>query len=313
MEAFDLFGSISDFDHLKLRPYSPMHSPAWRWLRARLLADSGARATPRLDDDEVRRARDFLVKGAGSAIRPHGKPSRFESAVELARDADALRRGELDAYLLTERPFDDIAARLRIAPEVVETYHSLFFAVRDHPKATDWLMSHAVGCGPANDFAGPHPVGIWKYGAFSGGAPLLDIILAITLDRPFPAWILKSCGNQAGEVERRLRLLAKATIGVMISGCHTTIRHLVSIRAEIDRLESMKSARVSNQETSTLDLMGRFLTITEKRGHSRKLFNELLGDDRKARRPTTTNDHERTSTARAKQESTATGGNHGPR
>ena len=271
MDASDPFRPIADLSPSDWRPDSPTHIPAWRWLRARWLFETKSRASTRFDDLQVTGARDFLVKQAKyAAAQGKRKPARpdpvIEAAIEFARDADPLQRGKLEAYLLTGMSFFEIAPQLDLSTMVVSTYHDLFFAVRDHPAACDWLMLRAIGCGPWNDYAGPHPVGIWKYGAFSGGALLLELLIAITTDRPFPAWIRETFGEHAAEYERRLRLLAKTTVALMTERCQAQIEKLLVLRAQLDRMNP--SADHDNMEAAFLRVQTGFLQMVETQRNS---------------------------------------------
>lgn len=245
MDAFDSSRPLPGVNPSDRDPDDPGHSPAWRWHRARWLLETHGRASARIDDHDVRRARDFQVAMARPDAAPgKRRPARpdpaIAAALELADGGDPLRRGELEAYLLTDEPFHAIAARLGLAPEVVAGYHALFFAVRDCPFARDWIATKAVGCGPWNDYAGPHPVGAWKYGAYSGGVRLLELLIAITTGRPFPAWIREACGKHADEHESRMRLLGATTVAMMMAKCRSQVEKLLEVREQLDRLEARK-------------------------------------------------------------------------
>jgi hypothetical protein len=268
MDAFECFPPIPDISPADWRPDSPLHSPAWRWLRAHWLHETGRRATSRLDDAMVIGARDFLAGQAGTTIarrsrRPDLPNPAIRAALALARDPDPLRRGELDAHLLTELPFVEVGRRLDLSTAVVSTYHDLFYAVRDQPLARDWILIRAVGCGPWNGFAGPQSVGIWKYAAFSGGPLLLELLIAVTTERPFPTAIRLAFGRHADESEARMRLLARATVALMVARGPAEIETLLAFRAELDRLDERASGR-TRATTRPLRLMARFLRMVER-------------------------------------------------
>src|SRR4051812_29303709 len=86
-------------------PGSPSRSPAWRWLRARWLVQTGEEPRPEIDDPWVLRGRDFLA----ARIRAEAKPASRRSAdrldpaivgtVALVNDSQSFRRSWLEANL----------------------------------------------------------------------------------------------------------------------------------------------------------------------------------------------------------------------
>lgn len=264
MDALDPTQSIAEATLADWRPDSPMHSPSWRWIRARWLFETNSRASPRLDDREVRRARDFLVRRArleqaqNQDLKRPARPSpAIEAALQLACVADPLKRGELEAFLLTDKPLGEIARRFGLPTAVVASYHDLFYSVRDRPEARDWIMAKAIGCGPWNEFAGPQPVGIWKYGAFSGGPLVLELLIAVTLNRPLPDCVLGAHDDRAEERERRLRLKAGTTVGLLLSQSRARTAQLAAVRGELDRLDPRRSEQ--SKPSRMLKLMENFL------------------------------------------------------
>lgn len=314
MDALDPFRPLADLTPAHWRPYGPMHSPGWRWFRARWLFETKGRASPRYDDDEVRRARDYLRRRACGNVTPgRRKPGRpdpvIEAALALVADHDPHRRSVLEAYLLTEEPFDAIARRVDLAPEVVATYHAHFFAVRDYPAARDWLLLKAVGCGPWNEFAGPQPEGIWKYSGFSGGARLLELVIAVTTNQPFPAWVREAGGKDDVEIEKRLRLNLKTVIALMTSRSSAEPEKLLKVRNQLERLNTQRSDRGTHGSAKT-KLMEAFLTLPGRRRKSGELFRTLMGEVPGSVRPSVTKPQRKSCPTSTTRESSTRGGNH---
>jgi hypothetical protein len=152
---------------LDWRPGSLWRSPAWRWIRAQILHD-GLKRLPEVDDAWVERGKRFLAPLDRLAdTKTEGRRPRLNLTIRAAHDlwsaADPERRSQLESYLLTNVPLKDVATRCDLSVAVVRTYHALFFAVRDHPKARDWRLTQAIGTGPFNGFADRSPGALLKY------------------------------------------------------------------------------------------------------------------------------------------------------
>src|SRR5262245_29450449 len=140
-------------DPLDWLPGSPFLKPDWRWRRARWLCASGRRRGGRIGDAWVGRA--------GRVLGRNGGPGRADPAVAaaaaLARTASPAR-DLLEAYLLTELPLDEAAARAGLSAAAAEAYHALFYCVRDRPAARDWLTLQVLRPDPLAGFR-PDEVG----------------------------------------------------------------------------------------------------------------------------------------------------------
>jgi hypothetical protein len=158
-------------------PHSPFRRPDWRWRRAQWLLKTGRPRDRRVDDGWVDRAAAFLARAAG----PGRADGAVGSAAALAGGVGAAR-DVLEAYLLTELPLAQAAARAGVAAAAAEAYHALFFCVRDQPAARDWLALYAVRPGPPAGF-GPGEVGlVWKHFARAGGSAALEAVRAVAPD-----------------------------------------------------------------------------------------------------------------------------------
>ena len=158
--------------------------PHWRWLQAQSLIDQNANPDPKVDDAWVLDARNAI---SGCAAGP--KISAINEALAVWRDGSLERRWELEARLLTDESLEQIARKGELTVDVVEAFAELFFAVRARRKATDWLMRRAVEYNPITGFTGPLPGALWKYVALTDGTAALELVIAVTTDRPLPrAW-----------------------------------------------------------------------------------------------------------------------------
>jgi hypothetical protein len=189
-------------------PDNPFRSVAWRWERAVWLASRGARTYLGLDDRWVLRARDFLASSNRVLNVPEHAASTdpdVSEAWQLSRDVEPLRHWRAQAYLLTDLPLQDVALRCSMPLATLHAYTELFFHVRPHLKARDWIQLRAVGGGPQNNFNNGELGCVWKSIAFSGGVFPLEVALSVTMREPLPAWVHPPCGESRAFYEARLR------------------------------------------------------------------------------------------------------------
>lgn len=223
-------------------PQSVFRSPRWRWLRATWLNEHDRPADSRIDDDWVERAGRAQMshepKDHREAPRKRAKADwAVQEALNLFRSEEPYLRWKVEALLLTREPLGEVAKHADLSVEVVEAFHQLFFDVRPHLHAGDWIMLRAIGCGPWNNFNGELPGALWKYAAYTGGVRILEAVIALTLDLPFPDWLRESARPDAAYQEARLRLLGKLTLNLMTAQSQEEVDRIVQARARIDRLD----------------------------------------------------------------------------
>jgi hypothetical protein len=173
-------------------PNSFFRVPSWRFARASWLQECGMPVSDAFDDEWVAIALRFIT----AKSRPSSPTPRLDSAittaVETSRESDGTRRWQIEAFLLTSEPMENIADRVHLPVEVIHAYHQLYFDVRPHLHATDWIMTQAIGTWHLKGFAGL-PIGaLWKYFGFVGGPLAVEVTIALTTDAPFPAWVRES-------------------------------------------------------------------------------------------------------------------------
>ncbi len=184
-------------------PHSFYSSPMWRVLRAEYRHEHGSAANRQLDDTWVERALKFQTTIGTAAADP------VLSKAYQIWSQNKTTRWLLEANLFTSRTFAEIAEVCQLKQRVVRAYHELFFEVRPHLQASDWILQRAIGSSPLNHFAGPQPAGIWKYCGFIGNAPLLDLVVAVTLDRSLPDAIQATFVTNPALEEECFRLKVK--------------------------------------------------------------------------------------------------------
>ncbi len=244
-------------------PHSPFRNPAWRWARACWLVEREAPLDQRMDDEWVARAHSFMRADARSTPpdhRPQWSEHDFviQQAMALSREEPPHRRWHVEALLLTPEPLEGIASRTGLSAAVADAYHALFFDVRLHLDAIDWIRRQAIGSGPWNHFAGAQPGGYWKYAAFTGGVQMLELLIALTLDLPFPDWFQAPAGRDAAYQEERVRLLGKLTLRLMSARSPAEVDAVVEARSRIDSLDRQATVEVKPRGDVT-QVMEQFL------------------------------------------------------
>ncbi|MBN9122245.1 MAG: hypothetical protein J0I06_24415 [Planctomycetes bacterium] len=245
-------------------PDSFSRSPAWRMLRAAHRLKEKVPADLHIDDKWVDVAQRLL--------RPTG-PSFASDAVRVANDlwvADQAARWHLEAQLLTTRPFDEVATACALDTPVVEAYHQLFFDVRPRLHASDWVLHLAVRSNPINDFAGPQPAGVWKYMGFMGGPLALDIVVAVTSDRPLPSWLRETFVTDPAFEEQRLRLKTKLSVAALTAKSASQLGSVLDLSEQLHDLEVAAGLDVMEEEPlfpavgEFLAALGRLATVPPK-------------------------------------------------
>lgn len=245
-------------------PDSFSRSPAWRMLRAAHRLKEKVPADPHVDDGWVDVAQRLL--------RPAG-PSHLTAAVRAANDlwvTDKAARWHLEAQLLTTRSIDEVAAACALAAPVVEAYHQLFFDVRTRLHASDWVLRLAVRSNPINEFAGPQPAGVWKYMGFAGGPLALDIVVAVTSDRPLPSWLRETFVTDPAFEEQRFRLKTKLSVAALTAKSASQLGSLLDLSEQLHDLEVSAGLEVVEEEPlfpavgEFAAALGRLATVSPK-------------------------------------------------
>jgi hypothetical protein len=218
----------------------------------------------------VGRALRFL---AAQAQPPAGKRPRLDPAVRAAfdlwREEPPHRRWRAEALLLTAEPVAEVARRCALSATALEAYHALFFAVRRHLAATDWVLAQAIGACPYLGFAG-QPLGcLWKYAAFTGGPYVVEAVIAISTGQPLPPWLRATlAGADAAYTEARVRLLGRLVVGALTASSPAELAPLVAARERLRRLDRAVMPEGAGTP-GVLSAMEQFLTSVVGRGRRR--------------------------------------------
>jgi hypothetical protein len=226
-------------------PGSSFRSPARRWLRALWLVERGQRAKPRFDDDEIRRRVKRFLSACGRDAKGPAMARKADPALadvlQLFRDEPSHKKWRLEAYLLTTEPLETAAARCSVSLATAQTYHDIFFDVRPHREARDWVWLRAIRAGAWNGFGRDFPGSLWKGFAYSAGPLALEFAVAVTTDAPLPEWVRDTLNLTSPYEEARFRLRCKFAVAALTTESPTEFAALVEARRQFKGLECQTS------------------------------------------------------------------------
>ncbi len=106
-------------------------------------------------------------------------------------------RWEVEARILAGQADDEVALSTGHPPAVVAAFERFFFNVRDRLAATDCILINVIGHDPLQGFEEADLRGLWQYFGFMAGPKMLELVMAVTLDRPLPDWVVAEAPNAA--------------------------------------------------------------------------------------------------------------------
>src|SRR3954447_17001009 len=143
--------------HPSIAQDSPVRRPQWRLDRVMQLISHRPRPIllGRLDDHYVRAYRRLTMKFRAAGDNEAKRDAVFLEYPDVCQahllhySPDFERRQILEARLLTNESYEEIANRYATSAKVIEYYEKLFFHVRDRLDSSGWI--HKVIQGPRND------------------------------------------------------------------------------------------------------------------------------------------------------------------
>ncbi len=170
-------------------PSNPFRPVDWRWRRAVDLVESGRIASPGHDDAGVCLARKFFraLRGcqddAARQLLARRMPALFQTYTIYA-GPPSFAKSVIEARLLTEETFAQIADKCNCTPAVIETYELLFFSVRDRLTAEGYILHQVIGPRAHTGLRDDDIDVILKMRAFAGGAVVLDHLIDFVNNPP---------------------------------------------------------------------------------------------------------------------------------
>lgn len=224
----------------------------WRWQRASSLTKQGCPLLAERDDEQTLAAARYLGQ---TKRRPGNKDHGLAQVIQLIEEEASLI-GEIQARILAAQDDHAIAFRCGLTPEVVYWFEALFFNVRDRLKAHDWIALRAIRL----NLLEAMPVETaWKHFAYIGGPIVLEIILAVTQNKPFPAEVRAIFQGDPQAAEARLRLTARGAITALTMPAGVPPQLL-------NRLLSNKHRERKPGEAARLKLMAQTLRMANSSG-----------------------------------------------
>lgn len=229
-------------------PQSPLSTPAWRWELASWMVRKQQSVLGYASDPWVARATRHLA---------NPKPSKWHEAIgeahALHADRSALRTALVDALVLTGAPRRVIALRCDLRPVVVEAYEGLFLDVRNRLQQRDWIARRVIGRGLWTGFARADIGSLWKAFAYHGGIPILDVIVAVSIEEGFVNDVGALRQRISPVTDARLRRSAKMSITAMMLPWKTLgmkVNHLHTQVLEIRALPKTSSVASVMREST---------------------------------------------------------------
>jgi hypothetical protein len=199
--------------------YSVCRSPAWRWQRARAIVEQDLTSTAGTDDAPTRRVVDYLraceLPLSGSQAQGGVPTDAVLHAAHRLYEVGGLVRFTVQARLLARQSPCEIARLTSFEPAVIETFEAIFFEVRDHLGAKDWIANQVLW--PALEAHLPIDAlgGALMAIGYRLGPAILDIALAIVTDAPLRCWVHPTAGQPARLYETRVRLSGKLLLAAL--------------------------------------------------------------------------------------------------
>lgn len=168
--------SIHDHGWFKTHRDNPSRSPAWRWMRAGMIA---RRSVPKFrdwDDNLVRDALDFRrgieSEDVEAQAEAAAKWPAFHAALEIYKEGGPTQ-WELEARVLASEAHSAIATKIGVPVEVVDSYTRLFYDVKDRLQCMSivhvrYIDSHK----PCYDLRT-----LWAYYGYTDGPYAVDALV----------------------------------------------------------------------------------------------------------------------------------------
>jgi hypothetical protein len=199
--------------------YSACRSPAWRWQRAQAVVQHGLTCTARTDDAPTLRVVEYLraceLPLSGSQAQGGIPTDAVLYAAHRLYEAEGLVHFIVQARLLARQSPAEVARLTSFEPDIIEWFESIFFDVRKHLDARDWIANQVLWPGLEAHLHIDALGGALMAIGYRLGPAILDIALAIVTDGPLPCWVYPTAGQPARLYETRVRLSAKLLLAAL--------------------------------------------------------------------------------------------------
>jgi hypothetical protein len=199
-------------------PANPLRPVDWRWLRAVDLVERGEPASSPYDDDGLRLAMRFVRAlrdcrdDAGRQRLALSMPAQFQAHAVYAA-SPSMAKSVLEARLLTDESFAQVAGKCETTAEVVAAYEQLFFCVRDRLCGGGYILGAVMGGNVLDGSAATDLGEVLKARAYAGGATVLDELLDALREPPMSPERPERCRPAEREAIGQ-KLLLRASIAL---------------------------------------------------------------------------------------------------
>jgi hypothetical protein len=186
--------------HVQFQQFNPFRDPQWRYERCLKLVEHQPQplpASPRRDDEYVRRYRKFLLRflrsddeEARAALFPLDPPLFYAHLIHHHPDREW--RTIVQARLLTGDDDAEIANYGGTLPDTIHLYEQLFFNVRDRLDNKDWIVKTVLGTATQRasnryDTMTDHQRdSLYKLFGYFGGPIILNTVISGFASRDLP-------------------------------------------------------------------------------------------------------------------------------
>jgi hypothetical protein len=180
----------------------PIPAPDWRWQIACHLHERARlrRRRRRQSDPEWLQA----LLALSEVLHPSGRRGRSRRPVtsELMAahqlyQSETPLRWEVEARILAGQSDNEVALPTALPPAVVAAFEQFFFNVRDRLAAADCILFGLIGFDPVRGFEEADLRGLWQYFGYTAGPKMLELVMAVTLDRRLPDWAIEEAPDPA--------------------------------------------------------------------------------------------------------------------
>jgi hypothetical protein len=247
-----------------LRMFDPSLGVDWRWQDARRTVDEGRKATRKRDPDWLVEVVAYLramqrCKDDRGRARVAARYSEIDQARRFA-EAGGQALWEVQARLLAGQSDDEIATLCGLSPGAVNRFESLFYAVRERIEAHDWVLTRAIRPGMRYLSTPPDLATTWRQFGYYAGPLVLDVVIAVSMDRPLPVWTKDMKGADQPGFEEQLRLKCRLAIGAHMLPTDVDPMALFRLQTALMRERQLKRQRapVSTIERQSAEVLAAY-------------------------------------------------------
>lgn len=215
--------SSQDPTEIELTLDNPWRPVDWRWQRALKLHQEEFTRNRRFDDQFIVGAVKFLEASESAEDSPNQalilalRQPALHWAIELSKNPDNAWRAEVEARVLSGESGKEICKRMGMREDVLRTYESLFYDVRDRLNQPAYVMHVAIGQALHRGLRETDWPLLWKFYGYTYGPRMLDAVIgqAIAPGRPRTADDVKFCFQDDGMASvLRKQALAARTVPI---------------------------------------------------------------------------------------------------